>query len=209
MSRAITPSGRDIVRRDAVFNETREAWLQTIIDVWRPYFARLGYKLPPHIWISVGRPPSSRWTGVCYPGQASDDGNPQIFVNPVIADSTRAAGVVVHQLCHLALGNRAHGPAFKRLATTAGLIGKMTETLEGPRFQQVMPGIIDQHGPYPHSALRQLRGLDKKPPGSRLIRARCIGCGYNLRVTNRWLTIAVPVCPNPQCEVQGEPMEIG
>ena len=33
--------------------------------------------------------------------------------------------------------------------------------------------------------------------------------GYNLRVTNRWLTIAIPVCPNPQCDEQGEPMEIG
>ena len=39
----------------------------------------------------------------------------------------------------------------------------------------------------------------------------CVNCagGYNIRVTQRWLTIAIPACPNPQCEEQGEPMEIG
>ena len=193
----------------AICEGNREAWLQKIVETWRPYFSRLGFELPPRIWISVGRPPNSRWTGACYPGEASDDGNPHIFVSPVISDSTRAAGVVVHQLCHVALGNRQHGPAFKKLATATGLIGKMTQSIEGPMFLQIMPGIVDRYGPYPHSALRQLRHLDRKPQGSRLLRVRCLQCGYAMRVTQRWLSAAIPTCPNTRCDSYGELMEVG
>jgi hypothetical protein len=203
------PSGQDVVRCDAVFTGTREEWLQKIIEVWRPFFARLKHGLPARIWISVGRPPSGRMTGICYPGKASDDGNPQLYVNPVISDSTRAAGVVVHQLCHVALGDRKHGNDFKRLATHAGLIGKMTETLEGPLFLQLMPAIIDRYGLYPHPALRQLHGLDKKPSQNRHLRARCLGCGYTVRVTQRWLNRAVPICPVPDCDEYASTMEVG
>jgi hypothetical protein len=204
---------RDIVdvepiNPDAVFDGNREAWLQKIADAWRPLFSRHGYDLPARIWISVGRPPSSRWTGACYPGQASDDGNPHMFVHPVVSDSTRAAGIVVHQLCHVALGNRGHRSPFRRLATAVGLIGKMTATTEGPHFLAVMPGIIDRYGPYPHASLRQLRGLDKVS-GTRLIRITCPACGYLLRGTRRWLNMGVPTCPNRRCPGFGEVMEVG
>ena len=67
---------------DAIFKGGREAWLQKIINIWRPYFLRLGHDLPTRIWISPGRPPSTRWTGSCYPGAASDDGNPHILFIP-------------------------------------------------------------------------------------------------------------------------------
>ena len=77
---------------DAIFDGNREAWLQKIVDAWRPLFSRLRYDLPARIWISVGRPPSSRWTGACYPGQARDDGNPHIFVHHVVSDSTPYGG---------------------------------------------------------------------------------------------------------------------
>jgi len=194
---------------DAIFEVGREAWLQKIIDLWRPYFLRLGYDLPTRIWISPGRPPSRRWTGACYPGAASDDGNPHIFIHPVLSDSTRVAGVVVHQLCHVALGNRSHGPPFRRLATAMGLVGKMTKTIEGPLFLSIMPATIDRIGPYPHPALRQLRGLYRKPARTRLVRAHCAACGYLVRTTQRWLMVAIPICPNPDCPSLGEPMAVG
>jgi len=194
---------------DAMFEGSREAWLQKIIDIWRPYFSRLGHGLPACIWISPGRPPSGRWTGACYPGAASDDGNPHIFIHPVLSDSTRVAGVVVHQLCHVALGNRSHGPPFRRLATAVGLVGKMTKTIEGPLFLAIMPATIDRIGPYPHSALRQLRRLDRKLARTRLVRVHCAACGYLVRTTQRWLMVAIPICPNHDCPSLGEPMEVG
>jgi 3-hydroxyacyl-CoA dehydrogenase, C-terminal domain len=59
------------------------------------------------------------------------------------------AGTVAHQLCHAALGNRSHGARFKTLTTATGLAGKMTQTIEGPLFLAIMPGIIDRIGHYP------------------------------------------------------------
>jgi len=201
------PALVSIVTPDAAFDGNREAWLAHVVDIWRPYFRRLGYELPSRIWISVGKPPLGSSAGVCYPREASDDGAPHIFIHPVLDDSTRVAGTIVHQLCHVALGNRSHGSRFKALATAVGLVGKMTATMEGPLFLQVMPGIIDRIGPYPGAALRQLRGLEKTS-GARLIRVTCPGCGYLMRVTQRWL-IAVPSCPNPRRDSYGETMEVG
>jgi len=209
MPRELKPSGRDPIRRVDVFRDNREAWLQHVITAWRPLFARVGHDPPARIDISVGRPPKSAWTGCYYPGAASDDGHPSIFVNPVIDDPVRVAGVVVHQLCHVAPGDRRHDLRFKWVAERVGLVGRSTATIEGPLFLQVVPGLVERYGPYPHAALRQLRGLDKKPPGSRLIRVRCLGCGYAMRVTQRWLDIAVPVCPNPRCDERGATMEVG
>jgi hypothetical protein len=57
------------------------------------------------------------------------------------------AGTVGHQLCHAALGNRSHGAPFRALATATGLVGKMTQTIEGPLFLAIMPGIIDRIWP--------------------------------------------------------------
>jgi hypothetical protein len=72
-----------------------------------------------------------------------------------------------------------------------------------------MPAIIERIGPYPHAALRQIRGLDDPPKGSRLIGVTCLQCGYKMRVTRRWLRIATPLCPNPCCSGMGEEMEVG
>jgi hypothetical protein len=120
---------------DAFFSANREAWLGYVVNMWRPYFEHAGAPLPVRIYVSVGRPARDTSTGVCFPGEASDDGYPHIFIHPVIGDSTRAAGILVHQLCHAALGNRRHDAAFKRVATTVGLIGRMTRTVEGPFFR--------------------------------------------------------------------------
>ena len=90
-----------------------------------------------------------------------------------------------------------------------GLVGKMTETIEGPMFFATMPAIIDRIGPYPHSALRQLRGLDRKLARTRLVRVHCAACGDLMRITQRWLMVAIPICPNPNCPSLGKPMEVG
>ena len=133
----------------------------------------------------------------------------RIFIHPVLSDSTRVAGVVVHQLCHVALGNRSHGPPFRRLATAMGLVGKMTETIEGPLFLSIMPATIDRIGPYPHPALRQLRRLDRKLAWTRLMRVHCAACGYLVRITQRWLMVSIPICPNHDCPSHGDRMEVG
>jgi hypothetical protein len=85
----------------------------------------------------------------------------------------------------------------------------MTKTIEGPLFLSIMPATIDRIGPYPHPALRQLRGLYRKPARTRLVRAHCAACGYLVRTTQRWLMVAIPICPNPDCPSHGDLMEVG
>jgi hypothetical protein len=121
---------------------------------------------------------------MCFPGEASDDGSPHIFVHLVLVDSTRVAGTVVHQLCHAALGNRSHGSRFRMLATATGLVGKMTQTVEGPMFLAIMPGIIDRIGPYPHTALRKIRGLEKTWAASQLVVSRETWAEWLSRMTS-------------------------
>lgn len=146
---------------------------------------------------------------MCVPGEASDDGAPHIFIHPVISNSTRAAGTLVHQLCHAALYSRSHGLSFRRLATAVGLVGKMTKTMEGPLFvTMMMPAIIERVGPYPHAALRQIRGLEP-PKQSRMIRVTCPHCRFVMRTTWKWLKVFTPRCSNPHCPGCGEEMEVG
>jgi hypothetical protein len=203
---AVTPAGS--IEGDAFFSGTREAWLGYVVNAWRPYFERTEAPLPLRIYVSVGRPARGTSTGVCYPGEASDDGAPHIFIHPVIADNTRAAGVLVHQLCHAALGSRSHGHAFRRVATMVGLGGRMTKTVEGAWFVTVMmPDIVARIGPYPHAALRQLRRLEERPKRRRLIRVACPDCGYLIRVTKKWLLVAQPLCFNKDCPNFGQEME--
>jgi hypothetical protein len=124
------------------------------------------------------------------------------------------AGTVVHQLvghqlCHAALGNRSHGAPFRALTTATGLVGKMTQTIEGPLFLAIMPGIIDRIWPLttfratPDPWARE----DKRHPSDQdhLPRVRLPG----LRGAQRWLRAAVPKCRNPRFGNYGDVMEIG
>jgi hypothetical protein len=90
-----------------------------------------------------------------------------------------------------------------------GLVGKMTETIEGALFLAIMPATIDRIGPYPHPALPQLRRLDRKLARTRLVRVHCAVCGYRMRITQRWLMVAIPICSNHDCPSHGELMEVG
>jgi hypothetical protein len=144
----------------------------------------------------------------CFPGYASDDGSPHIFVHPVIVDPYRVAGTVVHQCCHAALGSRSHGIMFRLVATKVGLVGKPTATIEGPLFHALVPKVIDKAGPYPHAALRQIRGMNP-PKKSRLVRAKCLRCGYVIRLAQKWIDLSHPLCPNKYCSNMGKEMEVG
>jgi hypothetical protein len=70
------------------------------------------------------------------------------------------------------------------LATATGLVGKMTQTVEGPMFLAIMPGIIDRIGPYPHTALRKIRGLEKTWAASQLVVSRETWAEWLSRMTS-------------------------
>lgn len=192
-----------------IFEHTREAWLNRLVEIFRPYFARLKYPLPEKIYISVGKPDRGATTsGICYPAYLSDDGGTHIFVHPVISNPVRVAGLVAHELCHAALDcEGGHGREFKKLATAMGLTGKMTKTVEGPAFLMLMDGVPDRIGPYPHAALRS--NSRKKTRDQRLIKVFCPLCRFCFWASAKWLKqITHPGCLNPTCDGYGDAMEI-
>jgi SprT-like family len=194
-----------------IFENTREAWLGRLVELFRPYFARVDYPLPQKVYVSVGFPPprsGRKAIGVCFPSVNSDDGNNHIFIHPKVDDPVKIGATVMHELCHVALDcEGGHGREFKKLATGCGLIGKMTETQAGPMFEQMMEAIIrDQIGPYPHAKLSMTE--KKRRQSSRQLLLQCLGCGYKLRGTRQWLRVWVPTCQDPDCPCYGEAFHV-
>jgi hypothetical protein len=202
-----------------IFENTREAWLNLRRHADPTFFDRIGYPLPPKIWISVGRPNKRQHAiGICHPMYQSDDGGTHIFIHPVMDDPIRVGGIVAHELCHAALDcEGGHGAAFQKLATAMGLVagpgpkkGKRTwtATMEGPMFIAMMEGVVARIGPYPHAALR---ANDRRKPRlpQRLIKVICPECRFAFWSSAKWLKkVHHPVCLNPECERCAEEIEI-
>ena len=223
------PAGPGYRRIDpdiVIFENTREAWLNRLVAIFRPFFDKtLGYNLPDRIWISVGKPnKGARAIGICHPTRQSDDHGTHIFIHPVLRDEIRVGGIVAHELCHAALDcEGGHGAEFQKLAGAIGLVPgpsararrrhadaprSWTSTLEGPAFISLMEGIIERIGPYPHAALRQ-NERRKKRNNQRLLKVICQECGFSLWSSKKWLVkVHTPFCLNGECEMCGEPMEI-
>ena len=110
------------------------------------------------------------------------------------------------------------------------MVPPMTATPSGPEFVALAETILAQVGPYPHARLQlgheplPAPAGDKpggarpapvstivtsgpKPQGTRMIKAHCPGCGYTVRLTRKWLDVAAPACPNPDCGRQGQALE--
>ena len=64
------------------------------------------------------------------------------------------------------------------------------------------------------------RSSGPKTQGTRMLKAWCpndvtvsadderSGCGYTVRLTRKWASVAVPVCPNPECERVGIALDL-
>jgi hypothetical protein len=90
------------------------------------------------------------------------------------------------------------------------LEGKLTATTEGEPFKrEIAAPILKRLGKYPHSALTP--GGDSSGPkkqSTRLLKVHCPACEYTARITQKWLDIAVPVCPNEDCEAYQHEMTV-
>ena len=75
-----------------------------------------------------------------------------------------------------------------------GLEGKPTATHAGTELVETLKKVSAKVGEFPHAA------IDPKTQGkkqtTRLIKAECPECGYVVRVTNKWLEVGYPVCPD-------------
>lgn len=135
-----------------------------------------------------------------------------MFISPKL-NGFEAIEVLVHEVVHLGAGLECgHRGAFKKIAQAVGLEGKMTATVAGENLAKQIRAWMADMPEYPHgpmtAAIEGDPGKEKKP-GSRLIKASCECCEYTMRIAQTWLDIAVPVCPNPDCDGNGHEMKVG
>lgn len=189
----------------------RENWLNQVAKQLAPKFTQLGHELPAYR-VACGFPSTGkrgRRIGECWAAKASSDATHEIFIHPSCADSLEVAAILCHELTHAAAGlDKKHGAVFGTVARAMGLTGKMTATVPGEGFRELFAPIHKALGEYPHASLSA--GVSSHGPkqSTRLLKASCAECGYTVRVTAKWVEVAAPVCPNPECGCAGEAMEI-
>ncbi len=180
-------------------SQNREAWLKSAIVILSPKFSSIG-SVVPAVKVSVGFPgggSAKTRIGEHWSPEASDDKQGSIFISPVLSDSIEVLGVLVHEMVHAAVGNKAgHGKLFKRCALKVGLEGKMRSTTIGDGLKVRLAEIVTELGAYPHSKLNLNMG--KKKQTTRLIKQICRSCEYIVRSSKSCIDahgcVICPVC---------------
>lgn len=181
-------------------NLTREDWLLALTAALKPLFVQHAATLPTKLRVSCGWPSRSataskaRRIGECWTPKASADVTTEIFISPCLADAVRVADVLVHELCHAAVGIECgHKGAFAKLARAIGLEGKLTATVASAALAAELKRLADAVGPYPHAELNGLERPGKKQT-TRLVKIVCPECEYTCRTTAKWLEVGLPTC---------------
>lgn len=183
----------------------REEWLTKATDLLSTLFD----EPVPQVHVSTGWPSTlgtstkKRRVGECWRPETSADGHSHIFISPVVADTMQVLGVLTHELIHAIYPEAKHKGKFVTEAKAVGLVPPWTGTSVGPELEPTLKAFAEQLGEYPHYALTP--SLQRKVQTTRQLKVQCPACGYTLRVTRKWLDVAVPTCPNPDCkELQKE-----
>lgn len=179
---------------------TREEWLEAAVVDLRVDFKRLGFPIPKAVAVACGWPATGglaakrRRIGECWSAKASRGGRFEIFVSPWLDEPVRVLDVLVHELCHAAVGlDCGHRGAFKRCAVAVGLTGPKTATVAGKELRERLGTLAGVLCGYPHHSLDKMMSGRKKQ-GTRLIKVVCEECGYTVRTTQKWLDRGVPTC---------------
>jgi hypothetical protein len=92
-----------------------------------------------------------------------------------------------------------HGARFRALATSIGLVGKMTATEPGPVFVARTKTILKTLGAFTHRKIDV--NVGRKKQSTRMIKVTCPNteCGMVFRTSNRWIEISngdmdCPIC---------------
>jgi hypothetical protein len=195
----------------------REQWLMEALSkqVLPLVFAAAGVPAPAKVRVSVGFPKGSRGSkgahaiGQCWSPHMSADGTAEIFIHPKLSDPVDVINVLIHEAIHATDGNKSgHKGDFKRIAKAVGLEGKMTATVLGEALRAKVVKWLETFPPYPHAALGEpgdgkgpAKG-DPKKQSTRMVKAECPECGYVVRLSRKWLDVAVPQCPVHHVEME-------
>ena len=191
---------------------TREAWLESAVEAFRPRFEEFGAPLPERVHVSVGfakgaRAESKTILGQCWKGAASDDGVNHIFISPEIGDTAVVLETLLHELVHAAddtanpLKRLDHKGLFAELATRLGFLGPMDETPSSAALAAELMLIAETLGDYPHGKLNASRKPVKTESPAAVGTGGVIVLSSGPKPqTNRYF---VARCPKPECEGWG------
>ncbi len=181
-----------------VMYDTREAWLNAMTDLLRSDFEAADATLPDNVRMTCGfpsrggRPGKKQVLGECWPAGQSEDDHFEVFITPMRHDPVTVAGILVHELVHAAVGcDCGHRGAFRTVALTLGLEGKMTETNVGEGLEEKLREHVERLGQYPHASLSM---LEKPPQSTRMKKVECPECGWMCRASQKWIDIGLPTC---------------
>jgi hypothetical protein len=173
----------------------RQQWLELAVEALRERFADAGYRIPREIRFAIGWPKRATTCGAvgeCWATSASSDHHAELFVSPVLTEGGRILDVLAHELVHATVGTAAgHRKPFRDCALKIGLVGPMRSTTASPEFTAWAAVFIQRVGAYPAGYL-----VDVKKQSTRMHKCECAACGYTVRITRKWLTLAgPPICP--------------
>ena len=200
--------------------QLREAWLEQVASFLRTYLEAHGLFLGQSVRVSCGWPsrgglvPRLRVVGQCFPSAACEDGRPQIFVSPRVAESVDVLGILLHELIQVVVGcKHGHGKKFSQAAGKVGLGKPWVATTVGDALRPKLEAFVAEYGPYPHAAIlckpKGLTGNGDYPhavlplrPGSRLCLYEC-RCSppIKVRVASDSLQAQCLLCENLFCLV--------
>lgn len=116
-------------------------------------------------------------------------------------ESCRVADVLLHEMIHSCARFHGHKGAFKQIATTMGLTGKMTATIATEDLRvRIWDDVVSVLGRYPHKKVH-LTPRGQRGKGSRLIKCTCVHCGFNMRTTRKWIDHAMRNIGSMQCPI--------
>ncbi len=186
---------------------TRESWLLALAARIRASTAEV--KVPDKVRVTCGWPSKGgasgkvRRLGECWYPANSADGHAEVFVSPVEAKSREVCETLAHELAHAAVGpGHKHGKEWKAAARALGAVPKArVKPEERGKLSDTLHAVLADHvlacGEYPHAVLNPLGDAADRPKKqtTRYLLCKCHVCGYQVRTTQKWIDVAMPICP--------------
>lgn len=176
----------------------REQWLTELAKKSEKFFVNM--KLPPYR-LTCGWPlggalsTKRRVLGQCFDSIVSVGGLHELFITPLLSDPLEVAGVVMHEMAHVAAGVKAgHKGRFIKIIQQVGITkNKPTQALPGDRLNEWLQKILDRLGPYPHTAMKPV--TKDKTKDAKALTLECGSCDAKVRMSTKWLESAgAPTC---------------
>jgi len=166
----------------------REAWLTEVAHQCLPIFKgfTIGKFRVTCGWPCTMALSKNRRIGECHGPKSSSDGHSELFISPLLDKPVEVAGVLCHEIAHIAAGvEAAHGKQFLKVCTHVGLThGKPTSISPGKRLTDRLHEITSKVGKYPHSAMKPM--TKKAVKGSSVSVLEC-DCGCRITMSNKML----------------------